>query len=139
MASDLVAEEFLQTALEGDATLAALFPGGAVETYWGEVPDTSGDLYIVIAQMYGQVVSEVAGHQIMLDEPYEVKVEMKTESWADLEPVYARVHELLNRYHGTTATGAVIACVRESVIKQSYSDQDNHYLALGGIYRIQSQ
>lgn len=138
MANELVAEEFLQTTLEGDAQLAAAI-GGAVEVYWGSGPDTAGETFIVLDQVTGADLEEVGGEPIWLDEAYLVKVVKQTESWAAIGPVYARVHALLHKAAGATASGNVVACVRESVVKQSEIDQGKAYLALGGIYRIQTQ
>jgi hypothetical protein len=128
-----VAEEWLDTTLNGDATLIGLVPSGAWNTQAKE--NTTYPL-IVYQFMSGIDHVEVASIRIWTNLVYLVKVIGETADLASLNAAVARIDALLHRASGSATDGTVWACVREQTIRLPDSVAGRQYRHSGGLYRI---
>lgn len=130
----LVATRWLYATLAGDATLAALVPGGVHD---GEALD--GPLYPLVRLRAGRArnVSVVNGVVVMVSVPVDATVVGQTASYVDLEPAAARLRQLLHRQAGAATGGTVLSCVE--ALPLAYPELATggvSYRHLGGSYAL---
>jgi hypothetical protein len=80
-----------------------------------------------------------AGRRVYVNAVYAVYGVIREASDTDLEPIAARIDELLNGAQWAATGGLVLSCVRESPLVLSTLEDGVEARILGGLYRIYSQ
>lgn len=129
-----VAEEWFVNVLSNDPQLG--MPVGTI--FVESVPEriTLPHRYILITNQSALDVTYVNKRIGWVNLLYAVRVVEETEGFSTLVAPANRVHELLHRQKGITASGEVLACYREQPFRMVEKVADRQIRALGGIYRI---
>lgn len=136
MAETLVAEQWLQTVLSGDATLNTAV-GGRIYGY--VAPQDAAFPVVVYQQQAARDVQGVGPARIMATMLYIVKVTGQTGSFASIEAAANRIDAVLQAASGTNVRGRVVACVREAPFSLVENTPNGQYRHLGGMYRLWAQ
>ena len=124
MTSALTTAQWLYNTLTGDATLMA-----AVTGVYADVAPPEADYPFVVTQaVAADDVLGVGSAYIMTTERYTVRV-IGVDTFSAIETAANRINTILHRTSGATATGSVLACVRESYDRITEVDG-------GKIYRV---
>lgn len=130
------------------ATLAADTGAGGVATlatggiHAGVAPHGSGSISpsVVYNRQAGTDVMGLGAARIMSGMLYQIKAVASGGSKAAGKAIANRIDVLLHATSGTTASGRILSCVRESEVNYVEVDETgvrwNH---LGGLYRLQVQ
>lgn len=128
------------------ATLAADTGAGGVATlatggiHAGVAPQGSTSPFVVYNRQGGADVMGLGAQRIMAGMLYQIKAVASGGSKAAAKAIANRIDTLLHAASGTTASGRILSCVRESEVNYVEVDETgerwNH---LGGLYRLHAQ
>lgn len=133
------AARWIYQTLAPDATIQAAV---GAQIYDSFIPQGAQAPYIVIREF------EPASRDIMGVGPVRVKADLELSvvfikagnSFVEMEPVVARIDELLHGKAGTpVGGGTILACTRRKTIKFAEPDDGVVYRHLGGLYFLQVQ
>lgn len=128
------ADEWLDSVLNGDATLSTLLSGNG---FWNTQPEQQTPFpHGVFQMMSANDYAAVGAYRIWANLTYLVKVIGRTGNYDALNAAVARVDALLHRASGTAADGTVWSCVREQVIRMPEDVSGDQFRHSGAMYRL---
>lgn len=92
--------------------------------------------YVVFQQQAGTDVVLANATRIMANLLYLVRVIGVGRSFAALKALATAVDQRLDRASGSTADGVIYQCVREGVLKRSYTEAGGEVREIGLVFRI---
>lgn len=128
-----VADEFLSSKLNGDATLLGLVPSRA----WRDKPPAGTAHPFVVWQF--QTGTELRGAgpvRIWSDLIYAVKVVGQGANVAALKAAVDRIDALLDLGRATVGSGEIVACTLEGFVSYPETVNGLDYQHVGGRYRL---
>lgn len=140
----VAAREWIYGTLAGDATLAALIPGGVHDEGLVALDDSAISYPLVMMSLVspGADVAAVGAYRIMADPLFAIRGIARARDWGGaLAQIAARIDTLLHGQFGAVDNGQIISCVREAPfsIMETDTDRKTEYRHLGGLYRIQAR
>lgn len=132
-----VADRFFAAVLAGDATLAALLPGGV---WRNKPPQEAAYPFGVWQYQTGDVLRTVGPVRIWSSLYYVVKVVARAATVAgDAEAAANRIDALLDLARWQAAAGTIVACTLEGEVAYPETVGGVEYEHLGGRYRLLAQ
>lgn len=130
----LLAQTFIYGRLHGDATLMGMIPGGIHEDY---APDGTASPWVVVKEMDPGRDNQPLGAPRIGSKPlYIVEAVGKLRSYLPLDPIAARIDQLLQGASGPAGDGYIFDCRRVGSWQQAELIDTVDYRHLGGQYRL---
>jgi len=130
----VTAHAWLAATLQGDATLQSL-TGSRI--YRNQADEGAPTPYVVWSYQGGHHVQGVGTARIMADLVFQVKaIGLVKQDAAALRAIADQLDAVLQGASGSTAAGAVYACVGEQPVDYEETDSGIRYWHLGALYRL---
>jgi hypothetical protein len=115
--------------------LTGIAPGGIHRSM---VPPGAATPYIVVLHKSSIDIPGVAGHRLLTNSLYEIKVVGPGKLIATLVQIADTIDSILQRSSGATPDTNILACVREQTILSDMLVNGEQWSDVGGMYRIYS-
>lgn len=127
---------WITATLKADSQWLALSPGGVRR---GSAPvDTLMPCTIIVFQSGVDVIYANAARS-SVDALYQIKAVGTTDNTQSLFDLASRIDDLFGRARGTTTSGIILSCYRQSPLQYDDNTAGTQYSHIGGLYRIRAQ